>query len=612
MTTAIRPPALPDSAAAAADHFFAAVENEIVANRETTLKTAEFHRSLDQARSRQQASDSSTPKPATSSDDRDNPAPTTDPAATSSNPSAQADASQPTPSTAQPTAQTQSQSKTQTQTQPATDPSVSTQARGPQSKFNAAVKNPSREAENAKKSNPVANSDSKHSASPGSPAISLENGAQWQAALAGANAPDPIPEWAEDSENAHSSFTSPGTSAPPTANIATMTQPSLTPQEIQKLQMTLLQEAAAASKTAGSANTPAAPAAAATQSLVVATVPANVNPATLSKLPIAPDKAAAAAASPATQPAPSANGWNGKSTAPAPQAMNTSRDLLAPAAPNAISAPANTSPTDAGKTTNPFVNALEAVNKSLPADAAAPSNPLAAPESTPETDSKSLTADWMQDAPVATAEAADPATGNSSPDGQDTADPGAGDPTQWAMAAGSDPASNPFSSANMPFSVTPEAPVPTSVTLPQLPSALLQQMLQRATSMTSGRDELTVQVEPANLGRVQVSLEMHHGVVSAHVGVENEHVRELLHTQMQSLRQSLEQQGVHMDAIEVSVQDRQPSLLNPDGQNSASFFNQRSGSSGSAAGNAGDSAPETTAGLETGRRWGTNTVEYFG
>ncbi|MEO6097655.1 MAG: hypothetical protein ABIW76_19155, partial [Fibrobacteria bacterium] len=71
-------------------------------------------------------------------------------------------------------------------------------------------------------------------------------------------------------------------------------------------------------------------------------------------------------------------------------------------------------------------------------------------------------------------------------------------------------------------------------------------------------------------------------------------------------------QGIKLQGLEVSVDQRQSSLFNPDGRNSESFFHHHgrshSGTDGLAENIPFTSAPES----DTGRRLGYNTMEYIG
>ncbi len=64
---------------------------------------------------------------------------------------------------------------------------------------------------------------------------------------------------------------------------------------------------------------------------------------------------------------------------------------------------------------------------------------------------------------------------------------------------------------------------------------------------------MEMQLNPENLGRIYLHISEKEGAVRAQIAAQNETVKELLETQLVELRQSLNQQGVKVDAIEVTV-----------------------------------------------------------
>jgi flagellar hook-length control protein FliK len=95
--------------------------------------------------------------------------------------------------------------------------------------------------------------------------------------------------------------------------------------------------------------------------------------------------------------------------------------------------------------------------------------------------------------------------------------------------------------------------------------------------------------------------------------VESDHVRKQVEDGLASLKDALANQGIKLQGLEVSVDQRHGSLFNPDGSNAESFFHRqhRGGNGGNEAAQEVapfESAPET----DTGRRWGYNTMEYIG
>lgn len=68
---------------------------------------------------------------------------------------------------------------------------------------------------------------------------------------------------------------------------------------------------------------------------------------------------------------------------------------------------------------------------------------------------------------------------------------------------------------------------------------------------------LEMQLHPASLGNLQVQLTSRGGAVTAQFFAQNETVKAALETQMIQLQQSFDEQGIKVDAIEVSVQTQQ-------------------------------------------------------
>jgi flagellar hook-length control protein FliK len=149
-------------------------------------------------------------------------------------------------------------------------------------------------------------------------------------------------------------------------------------------------------------------------------------------------------------------------------------------------------------------------------------------------------------------------------------------------------------------------------------SAFDQNILQQISKKLNGSarlngEEISIQLEPENLGKIKVGIGLKDGVMNARIGVENESVRQIVEANIANLKETLENQGVKLGSLEVNIEQRQGSLFNPDGSNSESFFHQRgrgnNGAGSDAEGKSGlVSAPES----ETGRRWGYNTMEYIG
>lgn len=70
---------------------------------------------------------------------------------------------------------------------------------------------------------------------------------------------------------------------------------------------------------------------------------------------------------------------------------------------------------------------------------------------------------------------------------------------------------------------------------------------------SDGMTALQMQLNPENLGTVNMTIASKEGNVTAQLNVENETVKEALESQIQQVRESLEAQGVKITAIEVTV-----------------------------------------------------------
>jgi flagellar hook-length control protein FliK len=100
-------------------------------------------------------------------------------------------------------------------------------------------------------------------------------------------------------------------------------------------------------------------------------------------------------------------------------------------------------------------------------------------------------------------------------------------------------------------------PVPETDELPYLSMDtmdLIEQIAENArVSVSEGTTSMEMQLNPENLGKVYLQVSSKEGVVNANITASNEEVRAALEAQVADLRQSLNQAGVKVDAIEVTV-----------------------------------------------------------
>jgi len=84
----------------------------------------------------------------------------------------------------------------------------------------------------------------------------------------------------------------------------------------------------------------------------------------------------------------------------------------------------------------------------------------------------------------------------------------------------------------------------------QIMEQIVQQM---RVSVTPDVSSMEMQLNPENLGKVYVQISSEEGVVNAQFHATNEVVKEALETQIATLRENLNQAGVKVDAIEVTI-----------------------------------------------------------
>ncbi len=84
----------------------------------------------------------------------------------------------------------------------------------------------------------------------------------------------------------------------------------------------------------------------------------------------------------------------------------------------------------------------------------------------------------------------------------------------------------------------------------QIMEQIVQQM---KINITSEMTSMEMQLNPENLGKVYVNISSEEGVVNAQFHATNEVVKEALETQIATLRENLNQAGVKVDAIEVTI-----------------------------------------------------------
>lgn len=85
-------------------------------------------------------------------------------------------------------------------------------------------------------------------------------------------------------------------------------------------------------------------------------------------------------------------------------------------------------------------------------------------------------------------------------------------------------------------------------------SDIMEQIVEYSkVSLADKATTMEMQLNPENLGKIYLEVTSKDGMVSAHITAQNEVVKEALESQLVELRQNLNQAGVKVDAVEVSV-----------------------------------------------------------
>lgn len=105
----------------------------------------------------------------------------------------------------------------------------------------------------------------------------------------------------------------------------------------------------------------------------------------------------------------------------------------------------------------------------------------------------------------------------------------------------------------------PETPAPVSAGYQsaQTQDIMNQIMDHMKINLKADVQELQMQLHPASLGTVNVQIASKDGAVTAHFTTQNETVRAVIETQLVQLKQQFEEQGIKVDAVEVTVANHQ-------------------------------------------------------
>ncbi len=90
--------------------------------------------------------------------------------------------------------------------------------------------------------------------------------------------------------------------------------------------------------------------------------------------------------------------------------------------------------------------------------------------------------------------------------------------------------------------------------IPVSKNELFSQIIEKARVVTNGeKSEMVMDLKPESLGKLSLKIVTEHGIVSAKFIAENQQVKEIIETNMQLLKDSLEKQGLSVQGFSVSV-----------------------------------------------------------
>lgn len=71
---------------------------------------------------------------------------------------------------------------------------------------------------------------------------------------------------------------------------------------------------------------------------------------------------------------------------------------------------------------------------------------------------------------------------------------------------------------------------------------------------TQSMQSIEIQLNPESLGKINLTVSAKNGVITAEIATQNEQVKRAIESQMTTLKENLESQGIKVDAVEVTVQ----------------------------------------------------------
>ncbi|MEG1847782.1 MAG: flagellar hook-length control protein FliK, partial [Lachnospiraceae bacterium] len=106
---------------------------------------------------------------------------------------------------------------------------------------------------------------------------------------------------------------------------------------------------------------------------------------------------------------------------------------------------------------------------------------------------------------------------------------------------------------NRATNIRPEVTVTAPPQIVDTESILKQMMDYMKLHISPNITEMEIQLQPANLGSINLQVATRNGVVTAQLTAETEAVKKALESQVVQLRESLNEQGIKIEAVEVTI-----------------------------------------------------------
>jgi flagellar hook-length control protein FliK len=153
-------------------------------------------------------------------------------------------------------------------------------------------------------------------------------------------------------------------------------------------------------------------------------------------------------------------------------------------------------------------------------------------------------------------------------------------------------------------------------TMRQLEQSVITQVVEKLNvAMKTGITEIRVMLRPESLGEVQLKIKVEGDVVTGKMYVESQQVKHIVEANLQTLKDSLSQHNLSVGSFSVDVNHgngthQQMYDLAQMGAQGRENKGNNNGEGSDEPENAGP-GKNVVSGIETGRKFGTNTIEYF-